>query len=51
MSVSPKYNKNQINQLLLNYLTWKFDKIEDLNQYNTPNNKKWLENNLSRTTN
>lgn len=48
MSVNPKYNKTQINKLLIDYLTWKFDKIEDLNQYNTPENKKWLENNLSK---
>ncbi len=47
MSWNPEYNKHQINKLLMNYLLWKFDVIEDMNQYDTPKNKNWLENNLN----
>ncbi|AKH33337.1 hypothetical protein XF24_01014 [candidate division SR1 bacterium Aalborg_AAW-1] len=47
MSWSPKYNKHQINKLLMDYLVGKFDIIDDMNQYDTPKNKNWLENNLN----
>lgn len=48
MSLNPRYNKRQINKLLFDYLTWKFDNLEDLNQYKTPSNIDWLDKNLTR---
>lgn len=48
MSLNPSYNKRQINKLLLDYLTWKFDNLEDLNQYKTSRNIDWLDRNLSK---
>lgn len=48
MSLNPSYNKRQINRLLLDYLTWKFDNLEELNQYKTTGNINWLDKNLSK---
>ena len=48
LSINPSYNKTQINKLLLDYLTWKFDNINDLNQYNTLKNKYWISKNLTK---
>jgi len=47
MSVSPKYNKEQIQKLLFDYLSGKFDDISQLTQYDTEKNKTWLKDNLS----
>ncbi len=48
MSLNPSYNKREINRLLLDYLTWKFDNLEELNQYKTTGNINWLDRNLSK---
>lgn len=48
MAINPKYNKFQITLLLYNYLIWKFDNLQDLNQYNTNKNIDWLNNYLTK---
>lgn len=48
MAKNPKYNKEQINHLLIEYLHWDFDKLDELNQYKTEKNQDWLKKNLSQ---
>ncbi|MCA9378637.1 hypothetical protein KC711_07305 [Candidatus Peregrinibacteria bacterium] len=48
MSIKPKHNKRQIEQLLYEYLSGKFDDPQSLSQYRTTKNKKWLKKNLTK---
>lgn len=43
MSVQPPKNKEQIRKLLRQYLHGDFDNVENLNQFNTPKNREWLQ--------
>ncbi|MBP9812127.1 hypothetical protein KBC86_01985 [Candidatus Gracilibacteria bacterium] len=47
MSKNPSYNKQQIQRLLLDYLTGQYDQSDKLQQYNTEKNKNWLKDNLT----
>lgn len=47
MSINPRYNKEQFREILTRYLKWDFDNIEEMRQFDTPKNQKWLAENLT----
>lgn len=46
MWINTDYNKSQFEQILRQYLKWEFDDENELNQFKTPKNQKWIEENL-----